>query len=1020
MLTRFSLAKRALLDGPRRFLASQAAPSVLQCKTNNIREHDVIHGFVVDEVERVNEMYLDAIRLTHIGTGAQYIHLNRDDSNNVFSLGFRTTPMNSTGLPHILEHITLCGSEKYPVSDPFMKMLRRSMATFMNAMTGPDYTIYPFSTQNQKDYKNLQSVYADAVFKPRLRETDFYQEGWRLEHTDLNDNKSPIIIKGVVYNEMKGVFNENQSIFSEKLLNAILPSHTYGVCSGGEPLVIPQLTHQALKDFHSQYYHPSNSRIFSYGNFPLEDHLKFINDTYLSSSQKIDISSSRVPSEKRWTTPRHEHVACRPDPMAPDASRQNSIAIAHLCNDITDTQATLELHILSELLLKGPTAAFYKSFIESNLATGFGPFTGYESQLKDTIFSVSLQGVRSEDFDKIEKTYDETVQQVIDNGFDKDHIEAVLHGIELRMKHQTSSFGMNLLFSLTSIWNHDGDLIESMKINKSIKSLTEKIENNPKYLNNLVEKYFLKNTHKLVLTMSPEEDYDVKFSMAEEKVLNDKLKECTEEEREKIFEAGKFLRAEQEKKEDLSILPTLKVTDIKEDVDRYDTDDVKIVDIPVQISIQPTNGVSYYRGILGTHELSNELKQLIPIFNNVIAKMGTKSHNYRDFDRLCQLKTGGLSFSSHIAEDKNNISKYEEGIIISSYCLDHNADKMWNLWTELFNEVDLNDYKRFETLVKTIAGDLSNGIADSGHHYAMSSAAGLVSPAANFKESIFGLEYVGRMKRIAQEKSLMPILEKIQEIRNRIFNKSNLRSAINLSDDNKDKVLAGMSGFYSSLNGNYQGSIQMTDGQIKQANEVGIHHIMPYTTNYSSKAISTVPYTHEDYPALKILAKIISTAYLLPEVREKEGAYGSGASLSSEGVFLFYSFRDPNSTKTFDTFDRTYDFVRTYDFKQTDLDEAKLGVFQQIDSPVSPGSRGLLKFTYNITDDDVQAQRLKLKAVTREDILRVAEKYLLPGTPGIRVGRAMIGAPNADLLSRKTENWHVISQEEDNELRAAE
>lgn len=1018
MLTRFSLAQRALLNAPRRLFATKASPSVLQNVNEKYCKGDKLHGFVIDEIERVNEMHLDAIRLTHQTTGAQYIHLNRDDSNNVFSIGFRTTPMNSTGLPHILEHITLCGSEAYPVSDPFMKMLRRSMATFMNAMTGPDYTIYPFSTQNKKDYKNLQSVYADAVFKPRLREVDFYQEGWRLEHSDLNDKKSPIIIKGVVYNEMKGVFNENQSIFAEKLLNSILPSHTYGVCAGGEPLVIPQLTHKALKDFHSENYHPSNSRFFSYGNFPLDDHLKFVNDRYLSESERIDTSSSRVPSEKRWTAPKREHVACRPDPMAADVSRQNSIAIGHLCNDITDNQTTLELHILSELLLKGPTAAFYKNLIETNLGTGFGPFTGYDSQCKDTIFVVSLQGVKSEDFEKIEKTFDETVCQVIEHGFDKDHVEAVLHGIELRMKHQTSNFGMNLLFSFTPLWNHDGDLIRSMRINESIENLNEKIRNNPKYLNTLVEKYLLKNTHRLILTMSPDETYDTKFAMAEEKVLKDKLAEYSSDEIDKIFEAGKALRAEQEKKEDLSILPTLKVTDIKEDVDRYITSDTKIIDVPLQISIQPTNGVSYYRAILNTHKLSDNLKELLPIFNDVVARMGTKSHNYRDFDRLCQLKTGGLNFSSHIAEHKDSISTYEEGIFISSYCLDKNADEMWQLWTELFTEVDLTDSKRFDTLVRTAAGDLSNGIADAGHHYAMSSAAGLVSPAARFKESISGLEFVGRMKRIAQEKSLLPTLEKIQMIRDQVLNKSSLRSSINLSEENKDKILEGLGGFYSSLEGKSQGSIQMTNGELVQEKEVGIHYVMPYSTNYTSKAILTVPYTHLDYPALRILAKVISTSYLLPEVREKEGAYGSGASLSSEGVFMFYSFRDPNSTKTFDTFDKTYDFIRKHDLKKSDLDEAKLGVFQQIDAPVAPGNRGILKFSHNISDDDIQAQRLKLKAVTHEDVLRVAEKYLLPGKS--IVGRAIIGAPNSDLLTRTSENWKVISQDDDNEIRAAE
>ncbi|KAK0175180.1 hypothetical protein PV327_008953 [Microctonus hyperodae] len=1017
MLRRFDMAKRALLAMPRSYSRlAQASPNIATMNdSDKYRQGEILHGFVVEEIGRINEMYLDAIRLTHMKTGAQYLHLNRDDSNNVFSIGLRTTPMNSTGVPHILEHMSLCGSKRYPVRDPFMKMLRRSLATFINAMTGMDYTIYPFSTQNQKDFRNLQSVYADAVFQPFLRELDFLQEGWRLEHTDPNDKNTPIIFKGVVFNEMKGVFNENQWIFAEKLLNLILPSHTYSVCSGGLPLVIPELTHKALKEFHDKYYHPSNSRIFSYGNFPLEDHLKFMDERYLSLSNKIDTTMSIVPSEKRWTAPKREHITCRNDPLAPDPQRQGTFAIGHLCNDITDIQSTLEMNIISELLLKGPNSAFYKSLIESNIGSGFGSLTGYDSHAKDTIFAVSLQGVNPDDFEKIERVYDETLDRVIDQGFEKDHIEAVLHGIEMRIKHQTSDFGINLLFNITPLWNHNGDVIRSLRINDAMDSFVLKIKNDPQYLSKLVDKYLRSNKHRLILTMSPDENYDSKLAAEEENLLKNKLEKLTNDELNEIYNSGQILRADQEKKEDTDILPTLKVTDLKEDVDRYIYNDVQVDGVPLQVSVQPTNNITYYRGILNTRELDTNLKNLIPIFTDVIAKMGTKSHDYRSFDRLCQLKTGGLSFCSHIAEKKDCINTYEEGIFISSYCLDRNADDMWELWTELFNEAQLDDIKRFETLVKSNAGDLSNGIADCGHVYAMSSAAGLISPAGKLKESLGGLEFIGRMKKIAQEKDLSPLLENIREIRDQIMNKIHFRTAINLSEDNKGDVIQGLHGFYGSLNGECNSeAILYTNKQLSGLNESGIHYVMPYATNYTSKAILTVPYNDPDYAPLRILAKLVSSLYLLPEVREKEGAYGSGANISAEGAFTYYSFRDPNSTKTFDTFDKTWEFFESFKLNQRDLDEAKLGVFQKIDAPVAPGSRGMLRFIHGLSDDDVQIQRMRLKDVTIDDVIRVAEKYLKPQTEGIKVGRAIIGPANSDLLERKSENWEVISPEKDN------
>jgi len=350
---------------------------------------------------------------------------------------------------------------------------------------------------------------------------------------------------------MKGVFNDNQAIMAERLLNSILPSHTYSVISGGDPLVIPNLQYVDLLNFHMKYYHPSNSRFYSYGNFPLEDHLKFINDRYLFLSDRIDASMSEVPAEKRWSKARKEHIACKPDPLLADANRHSTIAIAHLCNDITDIQTTFEMYVLSQLLLRGPNSAFYKSLVESNISTGFGPFTGFDSQCRDTMFVVSLQGVKPEDFEKIESIFDKTVQKVIEEGFEKDHVEAVLHGIELQVKHQTSNFGLNLLFNLTSLWNHNGDLIQSLRINDAMRKLTSRMREDPKYLQSLIETYLRDNNHRLMLTMSPDEKYEQNKALAEQQLLKTKLEELSTEEKDLVYTNGKILLAEQQKKKTL-------------------------------------------------------------------------------------------------------------------------------------------------------------------------------------------------------------------------------------------------------------------------------------------------------------------------------------------------------------------------------------------------------------------------------------------------------------------------------------
>lgn len=1016
-----TIAKRRFhLSSSTRSAGLHANRNLAQDELARFKKGQVLHGFEVDEVARIDELFLTAVRLTHVSTGAQYLHLARDDSNNVFSVGFRTTPVDSTGLPHILEHTTLCGSERYPCRDPFFKMLRRSLATFMNAMTGPDYTIYPFSTQNLKDYRNLQSVYLDSVFKPNLRELDFRQEGWRLEHADVNDRKSPIIFKGVVFNEMKGVFNDNQAILAERLLNSILPSHTYSVISGGDPLVIPSLEYIDLLNFHAKYYHPSNSRFYSYGNFPLEDHLKFVNDRYLFLSDRTDASMSRVPPETRWHEAKREHVVCRPDPLLADPDRHGTIAIAHLCNDITDIQTTFEMYVLSQLLLRGPNSAFYKSLVESNISTGFGPVTGFDSQCRDTMFVVSLQGVKPEDFEKVEGIFNGTVEKVIEEGFERDHIEAVLHGIELQVKHQTSNFGLNMLFSLTSLWNHNGDLIGSLRINDAVKKLTSRMREDPKYLQSLIKTHLRDNNHKLTLTMSPDEKYEQSKALAEQKLLSEKLQGLAEEEKEQIYVNGKILLAEQQKKEDVGVLPTLKIEDLKADVDRYATSNLDVSGVPLQLSVQPTNGISYYRGILNTQALPSELKQLMPLFNYVIAKMGTQNYDYRSFDQMMQLKTGGLNFMNHIAEDKRSALSYEEGILVESYCLDRNSRDMWKLWTELFNNVKLTDLARFETLVRTKAANLINGISHAGHVYAMSSAASLVSPVARVKESLSGLQYVTRMKKIAQIRDLTPLMRNMREIADQVLSKEHLRSAINLSEEHRDDIIDGIRGFYESLQGQSGDPYVISTGKSTETMESGNHYVLPYTVNYCSKAILTVPYTHADYAPLRVLSKLISSTYLHPEIREKGGAYGGGAKLTTEGIFSFYSYRDPNSTRTFDLFDGTYDFLIGQPLPQSDIDEAKLGIFQQIDAPVPPSNRGMSNFTHGITDDDLQRQREQLKAVTKEQLLYVAGKYLKPGEKDARIGRSLIGPTNADVTKRRTENWTVLNQEEADQARATE
>uniref|UniRef100_A0A1B6DCM2 Presequence protease, mitochondrial n=1 Tax=Clastoptera arizonana TaxID=38151 RepID=A0A1B6DCM2_9HEMI len=976
---------------------------------SSLKEGNFIEGFKVLEVSDVPDFHMKAIRFIHEHTGAQYLHVERDDPNNAFSVGFRTTPFDSTGVPHILEHTTLCGSHKYPCRDPFFKMLNRSLATFMNAMTGPDYTIYPFSTQNEVDYRNLMSVYLDAVFRPQLSEWDFRQEGWRLEHEDISNSKSPIIFKGVVFNEMKGALSENQRIFGESLLNNLLPSHTYGVISGGDPLHIPNLTYENLKLFHSQYYHPSNARFYSYGNFPVIEHLKYINKTYLENYKHTSQNYSnltKVPSEKRWSGEQRKTITCRVDNMAADPEKQSTLAIAHLCSDINNIQENFMLQVLSDLLVAGPNSAFYKSLVEPNIGSGFSPVTGYEPQIKDTIFTVGLQGLNPKDFDWVVDTFNKTVDKVISDGFEQDNIDGVLHRIELNVKHQSTDFGLSLLFAITSLWNHDGKIIDSMRVNDQMSNFRNEMNKNPRFLQDAVAKYLKNNSHRLVLSMNPDPKFDDKKKIEEEKLLESKLSLLNSAEKEKIYNDGISLRKQQEKPQNIECLPTLKISDLKKVVEKDELEVVEYSGIPLQVNVQPTNCLSYFRGILNTSILSDEFKPLLPIFCSIGTKMGTRIHDYRGFDQMVQLKTGGLSFSSHIVEDAADSSRFEEGILFSSYCLDDNSIYMFALWEEIFNSLTLENIHRFETLLKGNAASLVSGIADSGHLYSMSQAASLVNPCSLRKERFAGLTYVTNLCKLVQASQFEETLEKLKSLASEVLNKRHLRLCVNLSGENRSQNLANIEAFVGSLQQNGENPHIISSDQSTFQEKNGVHHLMQLPVSYTAKSIPSVPYKHEDFAKLRILCKLLSAKYLLPMVREKGGAYGAGVNINPSGVISFSSYRDPNPTQTFETFDNSVDWIMKKEFKEQDVEEAKLGTFQAIDAPVSPGSRGLRKFLNGIDDEEFQKQRLRLMAVTHEDIVDVAAKYL-DSSRNVCQGRVLLGPENVDVVKRPGEKWNV-------------
>uniref|UniRef100_A0A4W5LZS5 Pitrilysin metalloproteinase 1 n=1 Tax=Hucho hucho TaxID=62062 RepID=A0A4W5LZS5_9TELE len=924
-----------------RFRSTPATERALQYQAGQ-----KIHGFTVKEVVDVPDLFLTAVKLTHDKTGAQYLHAARDDKNNLFSVQFRTTPMDNTGVPHILEHTVLCGSEKYPCRDPFFKMLNRSLSTFMNAFTASDFTMYPFSTQNGKDFQNLLSVYLDAVFFPCLGELDFRQEGWRLENENATDTSSPLIFKGVVFNEMKGAFSDNEQVFAQHLQNKLYPDHTYGVVSGGEPLAIPDLSWEQLKHFHVTHYHPSNARFFTYGDLPLEQHLKQIQEEALSKFERTEPDTA-VPNQPHWDRPREDHVTCSPDAMAPDAAKQNTLCMSYLLGD---------------------------------------------------------------------------------NGFEEERIEALLHKIEIQMKHQSTSFGLSLASYIASCWNHDGDPVQLLKISDSVTQFRQALKDNPRFLQEKVVHYFKDNTHRLTLSMSPDEAYLEKQVKAEEEKLQKKIQALSENDKKDIYEKGLELLSIQSKTQDASCLPALKVSDIEPTIAVTRVEMGTAGGVPVQYCEQPTNGMVYFRAMCSLNSLPEDLKLYVPLFCSVITKMGCGGLDYRQQDQQMELKTGGMSISTSVNPDYSNMDMYEQGVLLSSSCLERNLPDMFHLWSDIFNSPHFDDEERLRVLVMMSAQELANGISYSGHMYAMTRAARNLTPTGELQETFGGMEQVKFMKRVAEMPDLTQVLRTLPRIKRHILNPLNMRCAVNATPQKMSNAAGQLDNLMCNVASNKKDRkpVQPLDplappgsGPSRKLVAVLCSIItpqepnfkpcqmktffpMPFPINFVSECIRTVPFTHEDCASLNILARMMTSKYLHGEIREKGGAYGGGARMGG-GLFTFYSYRDPNTMQTLSAFRKGVDWARSGQFTQQDIDEAKLSVFSAVDSPIAPSDKGMGRFLSGITDELKQAHRERLFAVTDKSIVDVAGRYL--GIGQRTCGVAILGPENDTI--KKDPSWVV-------------
>ncbi|MBE9504867.1 MAG: insulinase family protein [Proteobacteria bacterium] len=951
-------------------------------KKIDIKSGEITKGFLCKQVVELADLRAVLYRFVHEGTGAELIHFLNDDENNLFSVAFRTTPSDSTGVAHILEHTALCGSERYPVRDPFFSMLKRSLNTFMNAFTANDWTMYPFSTQNEKDFYNLMDVYLDAAFLPNLKESSFKQEGWRLEFENSPDGEEALTYKGIVYNEMKGAMSDPNSLMVRRIQKALYPTTTYHYNSGGEPEDIPDLTWQGLKDFHAKYYHPSNARFFTYGNLNVIKHLEMIDDRVLSKFERVEVNTA-VGSEKRFVETRREEYSYAVDASTPkeELTNRSIISVAWLTCDVTDYFETFALSILSSLLLGNAAAPLYKALMDSKIGSALAPGTGFEDENKEASFSAGLQGVNPDDADKIETLVLETLKKVVKEGFTKERIEAVIHQVEFGNKEVVGNhypYALNVLFRIFGTWVHDADPVQPLLINETLSRLRKEVERG-NFFENLIKKYFLNNPHRVTVILKPDEE---EGKRAEQKLevrlsaIEDKL---TEEEKRKIINDAAELQKAQELEEDISCLPTLELKDIPLTFPLVDHVADEREGVPVYWFDQPTNGISYFNALVSAETLPPDLKPYVPLFCTLLTKVGAGGLNYMEMAERIEAHTGGIGAYANVWEDLADLDNFSSVVEISGKALVRNHGKLFEILKDMFISPDFRDLDRLHTVIGQVKTSIENSVPGSGHSYARGLAARHLTPAARLRESWAGIHHLSLIKEVASRdvEALGEVAEKLEAISAHLLNKSSMKVSVISEKRYFDAVSKEMVSFLREINSEdflVQEGVSQEEGNEREGWSTNV------PVSYVAKLFRTVPYSHDDSSTLLVLSRLLRACYLHREIREKGGAYGGfAAHSSSEGLFSFLSYRDPHLERTIQVYNDSIDWVLSGKFSNEDLKEAILSTFADIDKPMAPSGKGNSEFVAilrGLTREMRQKRREEILALDKDAIISVANKYL--------------------------------------------
>ena len=943
-----------------------------------------LHGFTVQSTRPLDEYRGTGIRLRHEATGLDAYHLANDDEENLFAFAFKTPPADNTGAAHIIEHIVLSGSKRYPIKDPFLSLMKGSVNTFLNAMTYPDKTVYPAASILEKDYFNLMSVYGDAVFFPLLKRELFLQEGYRL----VPNESGGWSVDGVVFNEMKGNYSSFESIVGEWSYRSVFSDSVYRFDSGGEPQEIPRLSYEDFTAFHRRYYHPSNCRLFLYGNIPTERQLEFIEEHFLKefgSGEAIE----DIERQRRWDGPRVFTV----DAPAGEDGGKSTIIINWLTEQAADPLSLLTVQVLSDILIGHPGTPMYKTVVDSGLGEDVSPSSGLESDIAEPVFSIGVRGTLPEKREEFEKLVMEKLRSLVELGIPDQLARGALNRVEFRNREIKGGapFGLRLMSKALRGWLHGRDPEETLEFTRHMEELKRRYDEVPGYFEDYLKRLLLNNPHRSTVTIVPKRDSLDKLQEAIAQAVTEHpdLQDETGEMRiREYFKAFQQFQETPDRREDLERIPRLSRSDLPKDISTIETGSEDSGGIPLCSHRLYTNGIAYVDMAFNLHGLSDDQLLLVPLLGRMISSSGLPGLPYDEVARRLAVSTGGLYHSLEVSSVVGRPDEMSALLLFRLKSLSEHIEEAFDLSSSILREAHVDDAGRIREVLSEFRNDMKASIIPAGHSYAALRAGSLLNPVVGVEDRWRGLAQLDFLMSIGEEgqRSVEELAESLRGLRDRIICRKRLLLNITAEEEAFEEVRrAALDRFAgpevckvgeSEAKGDEspfaESLATATTPLSSKAAPLWESVIVPAAVGYAATVIPAAIYGEAAHPLQLLLAHLMKTDYLWEKVRMQGGAYGAFASNHGlEGFFSLLSYRDPDVGRSLEVFEKAFeDFAHTPP-EPAELEKAVIALIGKDARPKSPGEKsivGLRRLLYGISDESRREKRRRMLDARPADI----------------------------------------------------